>query len=62
MNRLRYTKNFENFASPRMYPMAYRWISDPTPVTNRHIVMLSGSASRPIDAWNDPAGIQVKSS
>ena len=37
-NRLRYRKNFENFGSPFMYPMEYRWISAPMPVMNRHIV------------------------
>jgi hypothetical protein len=47
-NRLRYRKNFENRGSPCMYPMAYRWISVPMPVTNRHIVMLSGSARKAI--------------
>jgi hypothetical protein len=43
-NRLRYRKNLLNRGSPCMYPIAYRWISEPMPVTNRHIVMLSGSA------------------
>jgi hypothetical protein len=38
-NRFRYRKNFENFSSPCMYPMEYRWISAPMPVTNRHIVI-----------------------
>ena len=34
-NRLRYAKKRVNRGSPCMYPIAYRWISEPTPVTNR---------------------------
>ena len=60
-NRLRYTKNFENFGSPCMYPMEYRWISVPMPVTNSAIVIDSGSTRKPRSTWNPPAGSQVKS-
>src|SRR5215218_4468082 len=37
------------------------WMRAPMPVTNRHIVMLSGSARKPIPALKLPAGIHVKS-
>ena len=60
-NRLRYRKNLENFGSPCMYPIEYRWISAPTPVTNRHIVMLSGSTRNARSTCSVPTGIQVKS-
>ena len=44
-NKFMYAKNRENRASPCMYPIAYKWISVPIPVTNRIIVVLSGSTS-----------------
>ncbi|CAB4760509.1 unannotated protein [freshwater metagenome] len=59
--RLRYKKNLENFSSPCMYPMEYKWISVPTPVTNRHIVIESGSTRNPTSTEKRPAGTQVKS-
>src|SRR3954453_9859691 len=37
------------------------WMRGPMPVTNRHIVMLSGSARKPIPTLKLPAGIHVKS-
>src|SRR4051794_2582682 len=37
------------------------WMRAPMPVTNRHIVMLSGSARKPIPTLKLPAGIHVKS-
>src|SRR5262245_33373739 len=40
-----------------MYPMAYRWMSDPTPVTNRAIVIDSGSARNPTSTRRSPTGI-----
>ena len=59
-NRLRYTKNFENFGSPCMYPTAYRWISVPMPVMNRAMVMLSGSARNAASTERPPTGIHEK--
>ncbi len=56
-NRFRYKKNFENFGSPCMYPIAYRWISAPIPVTKRAMVMLSGSARNARSTFNEPTGI-----
>ena len=50
-----------NFSSPFMYPIEYRWMSEPTPQMKRHIVTLSGSANKPTDTLKLPAGIQVNS-
>ena len=41
-----YAKKRLNRASPCMYPIEYRWISVPTPVTNRIIVDESGSTRK----------------
>src|SRR5689334_3513130 len=43
--RFMYAKKRENRGSPCMYPIEYTWISAPTPVTNRIIVVDSGSTS-----------------
>ncbi len=60
-NRFRYRKNLENFGSPCMYPMEYRWISVAMPVTNRHMVIESGSARKPKSTWRPPTGSQSQS-
>ncbi len=59
-NRLRYTKNFVNPGSPCMYPMEYRWISVPMPVTNSAIVIDKGSARKPTSTLKPPAGSHSK--
>src|SRR6185437_12748224 len=41
--RFMYAKKRENRSSPCMYPIEYTWISAPTPVTNRIIVVDRGS-------------------
>ena len=60
--RFRYTKNFENPGSPCMYPIEYRWISVPTPVTNSAMVIDSGSARNPTFTSNPPTWSQSKRS
>ena len=45
MKRLRLVKNRSKRSSPCMYPMAKKWIRDPTPVTTRTISAASGSQS-----------------
>src|SRR3954453_6664273 len=60
--RLRYAKNRLKRGSPCMYPTAYRWISAPTPVTNRIIVDDSGSVRKRKSTRNPPAWIHVKPS
>ena len=55
-NRFRYTKNFVNFGSPCMYPMEYRWIRVPMPVTNSAMVIESGSARKATSTLKPPAG------
>ena len=49
-----------NFGSPCMYPIEYMWISAPTPVTNRHMMIESGSASSARSTCSAPTGIHVK--
>ena len=44
-----------------MYPMEYRWISVPMPVTNRHMVIDSGSTRKPKSTWRPPTGSHSKS-
>ena len=39
-----------------MYPIEYRWISVPMPVTNRAIVIDSGSTKKPASTRSDPDG------
>ena len=58
-NKLRYKKNLLNLGSPCMYPMEYRWINDPMPVTNSAIVIDSGSARKARSTLRLPAGIQL---
>ena len=41
-----------------MYPIAYRWISEPTPVTTSTIVIESGSTRRATSTLNVPTEIQ----
>ena len=53
-------KNLENFGSPCMYPIEYRWMSAPMPVTNSAIVIDNGSTRKPISTLSRPAEIQVK--
>ena len=53
-------KNRLKLGSPCMYPIEYSVMSDPTPVTNRHHRMDSGSSCRPALTWSEPTGIQVK--
>src|SRR6478735_3604255 len=43
-----------------MYPIEYMWISAPTPVTNRHMMIESGSASSARSTCSAPTGIHVK--
>src|SRR5205814_4357197 len=57
--RFMYAKRREKRGSPCMYPIEYRWISVPTPVTNRIIVTESGSARKPIFTTNPPDWNQV---
>src|ERR1700712_5145882 len=57
--RLRYAKNREKRASPCMYPMEYRWMRVPTPVTNNVIVDDSGSTRKRKSTRNVPAWIHV---
>src|SRR5690348_1982312 len=45
-----------------MYPIEYRWMNIPTPVTNNTIVSDSGSASSAAFTCSPPDGIQVNSS
>ncbi len=61
-NRLRYTKNLENFGSPCMYPIEYRWMRVPMPVMNRAIVIDSGSARNPTFTSKPPTTSQSKRS
>src|SRR5262249_24887704 len=44
-----------------MYPMAYRWMSVPTPVTKSTIVIDSASTSSAASTCNEPAVIHVNS-
>ncbi len=60
-NRFMYRKNFENFGSPCMYPIANRWMRKPTPVTNRHIVIDSGSARNARSTCSDDTGTHENS-
>ena len=59
--RLRYRKNFENFGSPCMYPIANMWISPLMNVTNRHIAIDSGSARSAASIRSVPTGTQENS-
>ena len=58
-NRFRYRKNLENFGSPCMYPMAYRWMSAPMPVMNSAMAIESWSA-RNADVDVQPADGQPR--
>src|SRR3954466_5110609 len=58
-NRLRYAKNRLKRGSPCMYPIAYRWMSAPAPVTNRIIADDNGSAGMGKSTLNVPAWIHV---
>src|SRR3954451_11500979 len=58
-NRFMYAKNRENRGSPCMYPIEYRWISEPTPVTNRIIVVDSGSTRNRKSTLTPPTAIHV---
>src|ERR671931_381403 len=60
-NRLSSPKNRPNRGSPAMYPIAYRWISAPTPVTTSAIVIDSGSTRRLAVTWKLPTEIQSNS-
>src|SRR4051794_2764447 len=58
-NRLRIVKYLGNRSSWAMYPIEYRWISVPTPVTNSAIVMDSGSTRKAACTSRFPTWIQV---
>ena len=49
-----------NFGSPCMYPIEYRWISAPMPVTNRHMMIDNGSARNAMSTCSAPTGIHEK--
>ena len=61
-NRFMYAKKRLNRGSPCMYPIEYRWISVPTPVTKRIIVVDSGSTRKRKSTWKPPTWIHVKPS
>ena len=44
-----------------MYPIAKRWIRNPMPVTNRHIVIDSGSARNARSICSDETGTHENS-
>src|SRR4051812_35124342 len=58
-NRFMYAKNRENRGSPCMYPIEYRWMSVPTPVTNRIIVDDNGSTRNRNCTLKPPTDIHV---
>ena len=60
MNMFKKMKNFEKFGSPCMYPIEYRWISEPIPVMKSIIVTESGSTRNPTSTLKSPTGTHSK--
>ena len=56
--RFMWAKNRPRRGSSAMYPIEYRWINAPIPVTTRIIVALSVSSRRSAPTLNPPTEIQ----